>query len=137
MRRLQVIHINSETSKGSFTPLLELKRFRHIPDSTREEARESRPHPEEPRFRLLAREVGSFPCRFGKEFPAFLLHLKRRRSPQEKQEEFQGLATIPRVQLMSQSIPGKPAFPTLLRLSNRGSTHTSVELGTALWESLV
>ena len=117
--------------------MLQLKKFPNLPVSTREEGPVSRPHPEEPRFRLLVRGQGSSPCVDGKEFPAFLLHLKRRRSPQEKQEEFQGLATIPRVQLMSQSIPGKPAFPTLLRLSNRGSTHTSVELGTALWESLV
>ena len=29
----------------------------------------SRPNPEEPRFRLLAREDGSFPCVVGKEFP--------------------------------------------------------------------
>ena len=37
----------------------------------------------------------------------------------------------------SQSIPGKPVFPALPRLSNRGSTHTTVVRGTALWESLV
>ena len=36
---------------------------------------------------------------------------------------------------MSQSIPGKPVFPALLRLSSRGSTHTTVARGTALWES--
>ena len=35
------------------------------------------------------------------------------------------------------SIPGKPVFPALLRLSRRGSTHTTVACGTALWESLV
>ena len=52
--------------------MLKLKKFPDIPVSTREEARESRPHPEEPRFRLLAREDGSFPCVVGKEFPAFL-----------------------------------------------------------------
>ena len=50
--------------------------------STREEARESRPHPEEPRFRLLASEEGSFPYVVGKEFPAFPSHLKRRRYTQ-------------------------------------------------------
>ena len=72
-------HLNSGTYKGSFTPLLQLKKFPDIPVSTREEARESRPHPEEPRFRLLAREEGSFPCVVGKEFPAFPSHLKRRR----------------------------------------------------------
>ena len=38
---------------------------------------------------------------------------------------------------MSQSIPGKPAFPALPRLSSRGSSHTTVTRGTALWESLV
>ena len=38
---------------------------------------------------------------------------------------------------MSQSIPGKPVFPALPRLSNRGSTHTTVARGTALWESFV
>ena len=38
---------------------------------------------------------------------------------------------------MSQSIPGKPVFPALPRLSSRGSTHTTVARRTALWESLV
>ena len=51
-------------------------KFPDIPVSTREEAREARPHPEEPRFRLLAREEGSVPCVVGKEFPAFPSHLK-------------------------------------------------------------
>ena len=35
------------------------------------------------------------------------------------------------------SIPGKPVFPALPRLSSRGSTHTMVARRTALWESLV
>ena len=38
---------------------------------------------------------------------------------------------------MSQAISGKPFFPALPRLSSRGSTHTTVARGTALWESLV
>ena len=115
----------------------QLKKFPDISVSTRVEARESRSHPEEPRFRLLAREEGSFPCVLGKEFPAFPSHLKRRRSPQEMREELQGRATITRVPQMSQSIPGKPVFPALPRLSSRGSTHTTVARGTSLWESLV
>ena len=61
-------HLTSETSKGSFIPLLQLKKFPDIPVSTRVEARESRPHPEEPRFRLIAREKGSFPAWSGKNF---------------------------------------------------------------------
>ena len=93
--------------------MLQLKKFPDIPVSTREEARESRPHPEEPRFRLLAREEESFPYVIGKEFLAFPSHLKRRCSPQERREEFQGRANIPRVPQMSQSFPGKPVFPSL------------------------
>ena len=117
--------------------MLQLKKFPDIPVSTREEARESRPHLEEPLFRLLAQEEGSFPCVVGKEFPAFPSHLKRRRSPQERREEFQGRVTIPKVPQISPSVPGKPVFPALPRLSSRGSTHTTVARGTALWESLV
>ena len=128
-------HLTSGTSKGSFTPFLQHKKFPDIPVSTREEARESRPHAEEPRFCLLAGEEGSFHCRFGKEFPAFPSHLKRRRSPQERPEELRSRTTIPRVPQMSQSIPGKPVFPALHRLSSRGSTHTTVARGTALWRA--
>ena len=117
--------------------MLQLKKFHHIPISTREEARESCPHREESPFRLLPREEGSFPCVFGKEFPGFLSHLKRRRPPQERREELQRRSTIPRVPQMSQSIPGKPVFPALPQLSSRGSTHTTVARGTDLWESLM
>ena len=117
--------------------MLQVKKFPDIPVSTREEARESLPHPGEPGFRLLARGEGSFPSVVGKEFPAFPLHLKRRRSPQEWREELQGHATIPRVPQMSKSIPGKPVFPALPRCSSRGSTHTTVARGRALWESLM
>ena len=115
--------------------MLQLKKFPDIPVSTREEARESCPHPEEPRFGLLAREEGSFPCVVGKEFLAFPSHLKRRCSPQKRREELHGRATFPRVPQMSQSIPGKPVFHALPPLSSRGSTHTTVARGTALWEA--
>ena len=129
--------LTSGNSKGSFTPLLQLKNFPDIPVSTREEGRESRRHPEEQRFRLLARDEGSFLCVFGQVFPAFPSHLKRRCSSQERREELQGRETIPRVPQMSQSIPGKPVFPELPRLSSRRSTLTMVPRGTALWESLM
>ena len=130
-------HLTSGISNGSFTTLLQLKNFPDIPVCSRDEARESHPHPEEPRFRLLAREEGSFPCVVGKEFPPFPSHLKRRCSPQERREELQGRATIPRVPQMSQSIAEKPVFPALPRLSSRGSTHTTVARGKAWWESLL
>ena len=45
---------------------------------------------------------------FGKKFSVFPSQLKRRPSPQERREELQGRATIPRDPQMSQSIPGKP-----------------------------
>ena len=69
--------------------------------------------------------------------PDVSTHLKRRRAAQERREELQGRATIPRVPQMSQSIPEDPVFPALLRLSCRGSAHTTVARGRALWESLV
>ena len=117
--------------------MLQLKKFPNIPVSIREEARELRPHPGEPRFRLLAPEEGSFPCVVRKEFPAFPSHLKRRRSPQERREELHCRANIPRVPQMSQSIPEETVFPALPRLSRQGSTPTMEARGTALWESLV
>ena len=88
-------------------------------------------------FRSPSSMEGSIPCVVGNEFPVFPLHPKWRRSPQERREELQGRATIPRVPQMSQSTPGKPVFPALPRLSSRGSNHTTVARGTALWESLV
>ena len=117
--------------------MLQLKKFPDIPVSTQEEARGSRPHPEELRFWLVARDEGSFPCLVGKEFPSFPSHLKRMRSLKERGEELQGRATIPRLPQMSQSIPQETVFPALPRLSRRGLTHTTVTRGTALWESLV
>ena len=121
--------------------MLQLKKFPDIPVSTREEARESRPHSEEPRFRLLARVEGSFPCVVGKEFPAFPTHLQRRRSPQERREELQGRAISPRVPQMSQSIPGKPVFPALPRFQAEDRLtprwHVGQPCGKASWESLV
>ena len=54
-----------------------------------------------------------------------------------KARRTKGSGPFPRVPQMSQSIPGKPVFPALPRLSSRGSTHSTVAPGTALWESLV
>ena len=77
----------------------------------------------------------------GKEFPAFPSHLKRRRSPQEKREELQGRATIPRVPQMSQSIQGNLFSQHCLdfqaedRLPARW--HVGQPCGKASWESLV
>ena len=121
--------------------MLQLRKFPDIPVSTREEGGEFCPHPEEPRFRLLDREKGSFPCVVGKEFPGFPSHLKRRRSPQERREELQGRATIPRVPQMSQSIPGILFSLHCLDFQAEGRFtarwHVGQPCGKASWESLV
>ena len=125
--------------------MLQLKKFHDIPVSTREEARESCPHPEEPHFRLLAREEGSFPCVVGKEFPAFPSHLKRRRSPQERREVFQGRATFPESPRCLSPFQGNlfslHYLEFKLRIdSHNGDTWVSPvgkPRGKASWESLV
>ena len=117
--------------------MLQLKKFPDIPVSTREEARWSCPHPEEPRFLLVARDERSFHCFVRIEFPAFPSHLQGRRSQQERREELQGGATIPRVPQRSQSIPEEPVSPALPRLSCRVSAHTMVARGIALSKSPV
>ena len=80
---------------------------------------------------------GILSLRARERIPGIPSHLKRRCSSQERREELQGRASIPRVPQMSQSIPGNPVFPALPQLSNRGSTHNPVARGIALWESLV
>ena len=137
MRRLETNHtFPLQIRKGPSHPCC-TSRCSPTSASTREEERGSRPIQDECHFRLVARNEGSFPCLVWKEFPAFPTHLKRRRSQQEKQEEPKGHATIPIVPEMSQSAPEERVFPALPRLSRRGSTHTTVARGTALWESLV
>ena len=121
--------------------MLQLKKFPDIPVSTREEAREVGPHPEEPRFRLLAREEGSFPCVFGKEFPAFPSHLKKRHSPQERREELQGRSTFTETTRCLSPFQGNLFslhyldFQAEYRLTPRW--HVGQLCGKALWESLV
>ena len=73
----------------------------------------------------------------GIEYPVFPSHLKRRRSPQERREELQGCATIPRVPWMSQSSPGKTVFPALPRLSGEVRLTPQWHVGQPSWESLV
>ena len=121
--------------------MLQLKKFPDIPVSSREEARDFRPHPEENRFCLLAREEGSFPCVVGTEFPAFpsnsrggALHRKGERN--------------------SRVVPPFPESPRCLRLfqgnllslhcldfqaEDRLTPRWNVEqpCGKASWESLV
>ena len=76
----------------------------------------------------------------GKEFPAFQSHLKRRRSPQERREDLQGGATIPRVPQMSHPFQGNLFcmhcldFQAEYRLTPRW--HVGKPCGKVSWESL-
>ena len=124
-----------------FTSLLQLKKFPNIPVSSIEEAQESRPHPEEPRFRLLAREEGSFPCVVRKELTPFPSHLRRGRSRQERREELQGRSTMPRFPRCLSPFQGSLFswhcldFQAGDRLTPRW--HVGQPCGKASWESLV
>ena len=125
--------------------MLQLKKFPDIPVSTREEARESRPHRQEPRFRLLDREEGSFPFVVGKEFPAFPSHLTWRRSPQERGEELQGRATFPESLRCLSPFQGNLLSLQCLDFQAKIDTHhggtwdspVGKPRGKASWESLV
>ena len=124
--------------------MLQLKKIPDIPVSTREEAREARPHPEEPRFRLLAREEGSFPCVVGKEFPEFPSHLKSRRSPQERREELQDQSAFPESPRCLSPFQGNLFSLHCLDFQGRIDSHhggtwdspVGKPRGKALWESL-
>ena len=125
--------------------MLQLKKFPDIPVSTREEERESRPHPEEPRFRLLAREEGSFPCVVGKEFPAFASHLKSRRSPSERRGDSRVVPPFPEppdvsVHSRENCFPCTTStFKPRINSHHSGTWDSPVgnSRGKAWWESLV
>ena len=116
--------------------MLQLKKFPDIPISTREEAREFCKHIEEPRFRLLAREAGSYPCVVGKNSQRSCrisrggtLHRKRERNSGSCHHS----QSPPDVSVHSR----ETCFPCTASTFKPGSTHTTVARGTALWESLV
>ena len=121
--------------------MLLLKKFPDIPVSTREEARESRPHLEDPRFHLLAREEGSFPCVLEKEFPAFPSHLKLKRSPQARQRDSRVVTPFPETPRCLSPFQGNLFslhcldFQAEDRLTPRW--HVGQPCGKASWESLV
>ena len=129
-------YLTSGTSKGSFTPLLQLKKFPDIPVSTREEARESRPQTEEPHFVSRLERRNPFPA-WGERIPRVPVASQEEALSTGKARGTPGSCHHSQRPQISQSISGKPVFPALPRLSSRGSTRTTVARGTALWESLV
>ena len=116
--------------------MLQLKKFPDITVSTREEAGESCPQPEEPSFRLLARDECSFHCFIGKGFPQSHSISRGGVLTRKVDRNSSGGAIIPKVPQISQSTPEEPDFPALPRLSRWVSTHTTLARVTALWESL-
>ena len=77
-------------SRRGLTPLGRLQNYPKIHGSTGEDERGSRPHPEEPCFRLVAGDEGTLFCLVGKGFLAFPSHRSRRSSQQESREELNG-----------------------------------------------
>ena len=115
-----------------------------VPRHTRLQSRGSTRHPPTSRgaqFPPPSSRGGILPLRGRDRIPSVPSHLKRRCSPQERREELQGRATIPRVPQMSQSIPGKLFslhgldFQAEDLLTPRW--HVGQPCGKASWESLV
>ena len=117
--------------------MLQLKKFPDIPISTREESRESTPTSRGTPFPPPSLRGGILSLRGRDRIPGFPVASQEEALSTGKARGTPGSCHIPRVPSMSQSIPGKPVFSALRRLSSRGSTHTTVARGTALWESLV
>ena len=120
--------------------MLQLKKFPDIPVSTREEARETRPHPEEPRFRLLARQGDPFPECWGKN-PGVPVASQEEALSTGKARGTPVSCHHSQSPQMSQSIQWKPVFPACIdfqaedRLTPRW--HVGQPCGKASWESLV
>ena len=141
LRRLRVIRPN----------LLNFQRVLHtlaatqeVPRHTRLHLRGSRRVPPTSRgapFPPPSSRGGILSLRGRERIPRIPVASQEERSPRERREELQGRATIPRVPQMSQSIPGKPVFPALPRLSSRGRLTPRWQVGhpcgKASWESLV
>ena len=130
-------HLTSGTSKGSFTPLLQLKKFPDIP-SPLERKHENLAHIQRSAvsaswlerrdpFTACSRKN----CRlFRRISRGGALHRKGERNSRV-------VPPFPESPRFLSPLQGKTFFPALPPLSRRGSTHTTVARGTALWEGLV
>ena len=116
--------------------MLQLRRFPDIPVSTPEEARASG----------LLQKSSVSASKLEMRDPSLLPRERISDVSDASQEEVRctgkargthGSCHNSKSPQMSPSIPEDPVFPALLRLSCRGSTHTTVARGRALWESLV
>ena len=119
--------------------MLQLKKFPDIPVSTRGSTRvlpTSRGAPIPPQ----SSRAGILSLRVRERIPGVPVTSEVEALSTERREKIQVPATIPRVPQMSQSIPGKPVFPALPRLSSRDRLtprwHVEQPCGKASWESL-
>ena len=116
--------------------MLQLKKFPDIPVSTQGYTRVP-PNSRVAPFPPASSRGGILSLRGRERIPGVPVASQEEALSTGKTRGTPGSGPIPRVPLISQSIPGKPVFPALPRLSSQGSTHTTVERGTALWGSLV
>ena len=121
--------------------MLQLKMFPDIPVPTREETRGLCPHREEPRFPLVPRDEASFPRLLGKDFLAFPMHLKRRRSHRKGERNSRVLPPLPESPRCLSPFQGNVFslhcldFQAEDRLTPRW--HVGQPCGKASWESLL
>ena len=144
MRRLEANQQRLELTKGPSNPRCNSRSSPKYP-SPLERKHESLAHIQRSPFPPHSSRGRILSLRYPERIPGVLLASQEEAQPQERQEELQGLATIPRVRQMSQAIPGKPVslhcLDFKLRIdSHHGGTWDSPvgkPRGKASWESLV
>ena len=137
MRRLEANHTKPlELPQGSSHPCCNSRSSPTYP-SPLERKHESPTHIQRSPFLPAISRGGILSLRGGERIPGVPVASQEEALSTGKTKGTPGSCHIPIVHQMSQSIPGKPVFPTLPRLSSRGTTHTTVAGGTAVWDSLV
>ena len=126
------LHIPFWTSKGSFTPLMQLKMLRDIPVSIREEHRGQ--YHNSKRAPLSPHQLyeGYFPAPSRKDFWCSGRFSRGGALNRKVEKKSRSWATIPKDPQKSQSNPDEPDFPALSRLSPLVLTRTTMAHVTAL-----
>ena len=144
MRRLEANQPRLELTQGPSNPRCNSRSSPKYP-SPLERKHESLAHIQRSPFPPHSSRGRILSLRYPERIPGVPLASQEEAQPQERQEELQGLATIPRVGQMSQAIPGKTVslhcLDFKLRIdSHHGGTWDSPvgkPRGKASWESLV
>ena len=137
MRRLEANHTKPlEIPQGSSHPCCNSRSSPTYP-SPLERKHESPTHIQRSPFLPAISRGGILSLRGGERIPGVPVASQEEALSTGKARGTTGSCLHSQGPQMYQSIPGKPVLPALPRLSSRGSTHTTVVRGTALWESLV